>query len=120
MFQYTSPIAIRVTTSNRKRTAAIVLDENSPNHLKCVIRAANRKLNTNGTSLVLEKDGTIIDGDILITLWKDEKFMILTSTDIWLQNNATHVDENSSTSTLANSTGMIKGIMAVFFHDVLP
>lgn len=69
-----SPV-LKVCFSSRKRKAAVFFNEDSS--IDNFMEKVNAKLRIKGKTIVLEKDGIIIDDAELLTCFKDDIFMIL-------------------------------------------
>lgn len=101
----------KVWSANRKQKASLIIKE-SDNMLSELITKSNVKLDITGSTLVMEKDGTVVNDDDVLKFCSGETFMLLQQEESWLSPNETELQsmvlnfDNSSSliSTLSDST----------------
>ncbi|XP_031785954.1 uncharacterized protein LOC107981207 [Nasonia vitripennis] len=87
------PILKVWTCKRNKRTAIAVVNVD----IRHVLSTANKKLGVNGISIVLEKDGTVIDESDILQEYSQEILIILQNGETWQQNCQVLTSENSNT-----------------------
>ena len=81
----------RVWSCDRLKKSAVIIEE-SNNMIQDVINKSNNKLEINGTLLVLEKDGTPIDEDMVLKHYGKEILILLEEGESWIDKNRSNSD----------------------------
>ncbi|XP_070163042.1 uncharacterized protein [Polyergus mexicanus] len=91
----------KVWSANRKQKISLVINQ-SDNMLSELITKSNNKLGINGSTLVMEKDGTNVDGiNDVLKFCSGEIFMLLQSEEFWSPQNETELHSTASCDTLS-------------------
>lgn len=98
-----SKLCFKIWSADRQKKTAVV----SPmcdNLLLSVIATASAKLDINGSILVLESDGTVIDEDEVLTSFEKEIFLLLECNEIWFPAYVHAPTSSTSTISLHDTT----------------
>ncbi|XP_067212754.1 uncharacterized protein [Linepithema humile] len=90
----------KVWSANRKQKISLVINQ-SDTMLSELIAKSNSKLDINGSTLVMEKDGTNIDDNDVLKFCSGETFMLLQAEEFWLPQNETELHNMASCDTLS-------------------
>ncbi|XP_071565728.1 uncharacterized protein [Temnothorax nylanderi] len=80
----------KVWSANRQQKASLILNE-SENMLSQLITKSNTKLGIIGCTLVMEKDGTVVNDDDVLKFCSRETFILLQQGESWLSPNETEI-----------------------------
>ncbi|CAH0554613.1 unnamed protein product [Brassicogethes aeneus] len=83
----------KIWDSSRKNKILVIA--RSSNIYQQVILKASQKLNVNGVSLVIEKDGTRVDEDEELIMVKDDPLILLEKDQFWVAENSLHPNPTS-------------------------
>ncbi|XP_074040911.1 uncharacterized protein [Leptinotarsa decemlineata] len=101
-----SLIFLKVWDVTRKKKSLVYLNEDEEDLLERTIMKVSQKLDINGSSLVLERDGTPVDENIILKHFKNEIFILLEPSQQWQEDvclsNITNIS-GTSTTTLIDS-----------------
>ena len=103
----------KIWSCNRETKIFIILqDATIPEAiLKC-----NEKMSIRGTKLVLERDGTLVDDDLLLQIFQHETLMVLEDGETWRKEDFQSTNNNNDKIEQPNVQNMIHEQMD--FHDV--
>lgn len=93
----------KVWAGDRKKKISLILRE-SDNMLSELIEKSNIKLGIAGSSLVMEKDGTVVDDDDVVKFCSGEILMLLQPEESWSAQNETELNTTlTDTASLSSS-----------------
>lgn len=92
----------KVWSANRKQKISLVINQ-SDNMLSELITKSNNKLGINGSTLVMEKDGTNVDDNDVLKFCSGETFMLLQAEEFWSPQNETELHSTASCDILSDS-----------------
>lgn len=90
----------KVWSADRKQKISLVINQ-SDNMLADLISKSNNKLGINGSTLVMEKDGTNIDDNDVLKFCSGETFILLQTEEFWLPQNEMELHSMASRDTLS-------------------
>ncbi|KAF5278248.1 hypothetical protein FQR65_LT15737 [Abscondita terminalis] len=73
----------KIWNVNRTKKVCVVISSDQENKCEQLIFKANQKLEINGSVLVLESDGTLVDDDNALMCLKKEIFLLLQCNEFW-------------------------------------